>query len=93
MGEPEKVYGIIVGYRRGPNQQYTNQVIMKIDGVVNRRQAARFIGSLVKIVDKHGNVYKGKIVGTHGCKGYVRAVFKPNLPGQLIGVTATIEVK
>ncbi len=93
MSEPKKVYGVIVGYRRGPNQQYTNQVIMKIDGVNSRRHAARFIGFLVKIVDKHGNMYKGKIVGTHGCKGYVRVVFKPNIPGQLIGATATIIVK
>ncbi len=77
--------GLVIGYRRGTNTQYENQVLIRIDGVSSDSEAARYIGWRVLYVDTKGNTYKGKIIRTHGTKGVVIAVFKPNLPGQAIG--------
>jgi large subunit ribosomal protein L35Ae len=77
--------GLILGYRRGSNTQYENQVLIRIDGVDSDSKASRFVGWKVLFVDSKGNTYRGKIVRVHGRKGVVIAVFKPNLPGQAIG--------
>ncbi len=83
----EKLYytGLVLGYRRGSNTQYENQVLLKIDGVSDRSKASQLIGWKVLFVDNKGNRFYGKIVGVHGGKGVVIGVFKPNLPGQAIG--------
>ena len=81
-----KVYtGIVIGYRRGTNTQYENQVMIRVDGVNTRSEASKLIGWRVLFVDTKGNVYRGKVVHVHGNNGVVIAVFKPNLPGQAIG--------
>jgi len=80
----------ILGFRRGPKSQYPNQVILRIDNVVNYKDASKYIGYRVVYKDSNGNIYKGKIVRLHGRKGLVRAVFKPNLPGQAIGGVAEL---
>lgn len=89
-GSEQKYLGYVLGYRRGWNEQYPNQVLLKIFGVETRNEASRFIGAKVVLKDKYGNVYRGKIVGVHGTRGVVRAVFKPNIPGQAIGSTVEI---
>lgn len=76
---------VILGYRRGPNDQNPNQVLLRIEGVYTFRDASRFIGTKLVYRDRYGNVYRGKIIKPHGRKGVVRAVFEPNLPGQAIG--------
>lgn len=81
----EELLGLIIGYRRGTNIQYPNEVLAKVYGVEDKKQASRLIGWKAIYVDRHGNKYNGKVVGVHGRKGVVRIVFKPNLPGQAIG--------
>ena len=83
--EAKVLTGLIVGYRRGTNTQYENQVLIRVDGVRSRDEASRLIGWKVLFRDSKGNVYRGKIVHVHGNGGVVVAVFKPNLPGQAIG--------
>ncbi len=85
--------GLIVGYRRGSNTQYENQVLLRVDGVSDSNEASRLIGWKVLYRDAKGNIYRGKIVRTHGGRGIVIAVFKPNLPGQAIGGNAYIYPK
>ncbi len=81
-----KVYtGLVIGYRRGSNTQYENQVLLRVDGITDSRSAARLIGWRVLYRDNKGNLYRGRVVRVHGGKGVVIAVFKPNLPGQAIG--------
>ncbi len=77
--------GVILGYRRGSNTQYTSEVLALVRGVSGYKEACRLIGKKAVYVDEHGNTYHGKVVGVHGRKGVVRIVFKPNLPGQAIG--------
>jgi len=85
MTEARVLTGLIVGYRLGSNTQYENQVLLRIDGVSDAKNASRYIGWRVIYRDGRGNVYRGKIVRVHGGKGVVIAVFKPNLPGQARG--------
>ena len=81
-----KVYtGLVIGYRRGSNTQYENQVLLRVDGIHTRNEAAKLIGWKVLYRDNKGNTYHGKVVRVHGGKGVVIAVFKPNLPGQAVG--------
>lgn len=87
---PEEIFekgaavGVILGYRRGPNEQYENQVRVKVFGIGDRRLASRLIGWKAEYKDDKGNVYHGKVVGVLGNRGVVLVRFRPNLPGQAI---------
>ncbi len=87
---PEEIFekgaavGIILGYRRGTNEQYENQVRVKVIGINSRNLASRLIGWKAVYKDQHGNEYHGKVVGVLGKRGVVLVRFKPNLPGQAI---------
>ncbi|MET1101877.1 MAG: 50S ribosomal protein L35ae [Pyrodictiaceae archaeon] len=96
MSGEDKIHvytGVILGYQRGSNTQYENKVLVAVDGMRTRGETSRLIGWRIIYKDSHGNVYRGKIVSTHGTNNVVIAVFKPNLPGQAIGGTAYIYPK
>lgn len=77
--------GVVTSYRRGKRTQRNNQMLIEIDMVDNRSKAAEFIGRKVVWTSESGKQIMGKIVGTHGKKGVVKAAFKKGLPGQAIG--------
>ncbi len=87
---PEEIFqkgaavGVILGYRRGSNEQYESLVRVKVFGIGDRRLASRLIGWRVYYRDEHGNEYHGKVVGVLGNRGVVLVRFKPNIPGQAI---------
>ncbi len=84
------VKAIIVGYRRGTNTQYPQQVILRVEGV-SAKEVYRYLSRKVVYRDEKGNVYRGRIVRKHGARNpTVIAVFHPNLPGQAIGREAEI---
>ncbi len=83
--------GVILHYRLGANRQRENQVILEVEGITSRSEAARLIGR--KVLWKHpvsGEVFRGKIVRVHGCKGRVVARFRKALPGQALGTRVVI---
>ncbi len=83
--------GIVLGYRRGTNTQYPNQVLIKVlDTVV--KKVDNLVGAKVSVRDTHGNSYVGRIIKPHakGKNNVVIASFKRNLPGQAIGLEARI---
>jgi len=78
-----------MNYRRSKARQYNNQVLIKILTPVENLGA--LVGAKVIAKDKHGNSYKGKIIKVHSWRNQVvRAVFNPNIPGQVLGETAVI---
>jgi len=80
-----KAKGIIMGYRRGTNAQYTNQVLVKLL-IDDPSKAGLYLAGKAIYRDSHGNVYKGKVLKLHGRRNAVVIVrFHPNLPGQAIG--------
>ena len=81
---------VIVGYLRGHNRQYVNQVLVKPLELDDPRLAPQLIGRKIVYRDKYGNTYVGKVVDTHGRKGLVIARFRRNLPGQAIGELAEL---
>ena len=84
-GSPGQVaLGIVLGYRRGSNTQYVNQVYIK---VLNHPNVHSLVGCRVRVVDGYGNAYLGRVVRVHGSgrSGVVIAAFNRNVPGQAIG--------
>jgi large subunit ribosomal protein L35Ae len=82
--------GIFMSYRRGKFTQRNKQILLKIEGINNRKEAAGFIGRKVIWKSPKGNPLIGKIVGVHGRNGVLRVSFKKGLPGQAIGAELTI---
>ncbi|MHA2393876.1 MAG: 50S ribosomal protein L35ae, partial [Promethearchaeota archaeon] len=71
--------------------QRNNQVLIEIAMVDNRLKAAEFIGRKIVWENESGTQIIGKIIGTHGKKGVVKAAFKKGLPGQAIGSPVIIK--
>lgn len=82
--------GVIVGYRRGSNTQYPNQVYVLAD--VDSRLIYSLVGCKVRAIDTKGNTYVGKVVKVIGSRNPKLIVhFKRSIPGQLIGKQVLIE--
>ncbi|NPA86607.1 MAG: 50S ribosomal protein L35ae [Candidatus Diapherotrites archaeon] len=77
--------GLVISYRRGRRTMRTNQVIIEVPGVSNRKEAARLIGKKVLWITPGGKKLKGIITAPHGNRGRVRARFTKGVPGQMIG--------
>ena len=85
--------GVVVGYRRGTNTQYVNQVLVRVVDTVMKRVDS-LIGAKVLVKDQWGNTYIGKVVKVHarGRNNVVIVRFNRNVPGQVIGEPAQIYV-
>ncbi len=81
---------LIVNYRLGRHTQRRNQCIIKVEGVKDRYQAAKFIGQKISWSSKQGKEIRGKIMSTHGDNGLVLAVFERSLP-HAVGVKVKLE--
>ncbi len=78
-----------MGYRRGAGRQYNSQVLVKV--FVEPKRVGTLVGAKVIASDRYGNVYRGKIVKIHSfSKSVAIVVFRPNIPGQMIGHIVTI---
>ncbi len=85
----DKILGVVVSYRRSKHRQYNNQVLVKVVSPIEN--IGSLIGSKVIVRDKYGNEYRGKVVKIHSWRnGVLRVVFKPNIPGQVLGEMALI---
>ena len=83
--------GKVIQFRRGRHTVHERHFLIEIESVDNKEKASKFIGKEVEWKSGAGKVIKGKISGTHGNKGVVRAIFEKGLPGQ--AVTTNVEIK
>jgi len=84
MSTANGIVGVIRGYRRGPNDQYPNQALIRV--FTDPESLGGLVGARVIARDSHGNVYRGRVLKVLSLKNTtVVARFKPNIPGQLIG--------
>ncbi len=83
--------GLIVSFRRGRHNQTNNQMIIKIEGVKDKKKAAELVDKEVVFKTQTGKEIKGKITNAHGNKGAVRALFERGMPGQALA--KHVEVK
>ena len=82
--------GKVIQFRRGRKTIHERHFLLDF-GLKNSEQAKKTVGKSVEWKSSAGKVIKGKISGSHGNKGLVRAIFEKGLPGQAI--TTEVEVK
>jgi len=82
--------GVIVNYRGSHHTQYTNQMIVKVQGVDSKEEASKLIKKIVTWRSPAGKELTGEIRKEHGSKGAVRVKFKVGLPGQAVGTKVEI---
>ncbi|MCW3998760.1 MAG: 50S ribosomal protein L35ae [Candidatus Bathyarchaeota archaeon] len=78
-----KIIGRITNYRTGPKSQQPKECLIQFDNM-DFGSAGKLVGQKV-VWTKGKDEWKGKIVGTHGRTGTVRAKFARPVPGQAIG--------
>lgn len=84
------VKGHVVQFRRSLKHIHKRHFILNI-GAKDKKEAEKFIGKDVVWKSPAGKKITGKISGSHGNKGLVRAIFERGLPGQ--AVNTDVEVK
>lgn len=82
--------GKVVQFRRSLKHMIERHFILDV-GAKSKEDAAKLIGKEVSWKSTAGKIIKGKISGSHGNKGLVRAIFERGLPGQAINTE--VEVK
>jgi large subunit ribosomal protein L35Ae len=83
--------GKIVQFRRGRHTVTEKHFLIEVKGISSRKDAEKLAGKEVIWTSPAGKKITGKISGSHGNKGVVRAIFEKGLPGQAI--TTTVEIK
>jgi len=81
----------VIQFRRGRHTLHERHMLIEIEGVDSKEKAQKYVGKEVSWKSPAGKIIKGKISGSHGNKGVVRAIFEKGLPGQ--SVTTSVEVK
>ena len=80
-----------VGYRRGlKSRQRDKQILLRIEGVQSKDDAARYLGKEIYWTSPSGKIFRGRITRLHGRRGTVRAQLKKGLPNKAIGTTVLI---
>ncbi len=82
--------GTIHNYRRNRHDYYGDQMIVVVDGVENREQAAKLVGK--KVVYSTGKKQiSGEVRSAHGNSGALRVLFETGMPGQALGCQVQIQ--
>merc|ERR1712086_1062996 len=92
------VKGVVAGYRRALTKQKTCTSLIKIQGVDETKDVAFYHGKKIMYMYrtktvKDGSRFRvvwGKVCGSHGTSGVVRAKFTKNLPPSSIGAPVRI---
>ena len=68
------VKGIVVQFRRGRKTIHERHFLVDVNAK-DKKEAEKFIGKGIEWKSSGGKIIKGKISGSHGNKGLVRAIF------------------
>lgn len=84
--------GQITSYRRGVRTQKKYQMIVRVEGVNDKKSATSMIGKSVvwTSTGKAKKEIKGTITNIHGNKGGLRVQFETGLPGQSLATKVKI---
>ena len=82
--------GKVIQFRRSLKHLVKRHFILDF-GSKNKEDAEKLIGKDVSWKSPAGKILKGKISGSHGNKGLVRAIFERGLPGQAINTDVEIK--
>ncbi|KAI8476267.1 MAG: ribosomal protein L35a component of cytosolic 80S ribosome and 60S large subunit [Monoraphidium minutum] len=102
MGNSETVRlfvkGQILGYKRAKANQHSHTALIKIDGVVSKKEVDFYLGKRIAYIyraqaEKKGSrlrVMWGKVMRAHGSGGTVRTKFRKNLPPKSLGASVRV---
>ncbi len=79
----------VISFRRSLKHIHPRHFILDA-GKKNKRDAAALVGKKVVWTSEAGKKIQGKISGSHGNKGLVRAIFEKGLPGQAINTEVEV---
>jgi len=82
--------GTIVNFRGGRHTQYSNHMIIIVEGVDSKEKAEKLVGKPVVWKSPAGKELKGEVKSAHGAKGAIRAIFETGMPGQSVGKAVSI---
>ena len=82
--------GMVIQFRRGRHRIEEKHFILDF-GVKGKEEAKKLVGKDVEWKSPSGKIIQGKVSGSHGNKGLVRAIFEKGLPGQAL--TTEVEIK
>lgn len=83
---------VVLNYRGSHKQQTVKQMLVQVDGVTSKTDAAKLVGKSVTYTTQSGKKISGKISAPHGGKGVVRVIFaEKGLPGQALGQAVVVE--
>jgi len=74
----------IIQFRRGRKTIVEKHFLIEISGVSDKAAAAKYVGKEVIWESPAGKKIAGKISGTHGNNGVVRAIFEKGLLVKLL---------
>ena len=85
--------GVFSGFTRSRMNQDPNQSLIHIEGCKDKAASRFYLGKKVVLVRKAQTQHQnsrfrtiwGRVIGTHGSNGVVRAKFRSNLPAESIG--------
>jgi large subunit ribosomal protein L35Ae len=75
--------GKVIQFRRSLKHVHERHFILDV-GTKTKEDAAKMVGREVSWKSPAGKIIRGKISGSHGAKGLVRAIFERGLPGQAL---------
>jgi len=82
--------GTINNFKRSIKKTSSKHMIVIVDGVKNREEAAKLVGKKVSYNTGTKDIV-GKVAAAHGNKGAVRVIFETGMPGQAIGGKVDIQ--
>ncbi len=83
---------VVLNYRGSHKQQTVKQMLVQVDGVSSKAEAAKLVGKTVTYTTQTGKKISGKISAPHGGKGVVRVIFaEKGLPGQALGAKVDVD--
>jgi len=77
--------GTIINFRGGRHTQYSNHMIISVEGVDSKEKAEALVGKKATWKSPAGKELVGEVKVAHGNKGAVRAIFATGMPGQSVG--------
>lgn len=83
--------GVIVNFRGGLKTKKGNQLVVKPEGINNRKEAEKLLDKTVIWKNTLGNKIQGKITRLHGNSGALRVQFEKGMPGQSLGTKVEIQ--
>jgi len=76
--------GTINSFRRSLKKTSKNHMIVIVDGIATKEDAAKLVGKKVTYNTGQKDMV-GKVAAPHGAKGAVRVIFETGMPGQAVG--------